>query len=483
MFKTLFPTACLLAALTGALATPPGTASAQNDLPSLGRGTSSLSDLEEQRLGREFMRNARRSMPFVDDPELTQYITSLGNRLAASGDEPGSEFRFYLIRDSALNAFAVPGGHISMNTGLIMATESEGELASVLSHEVAHVTQHHLARMLERTKGQGFQILGALLAAVLLGGEAGQAAVVAANANVIENRLEYTREFEREADAIGVRTLAKAGYDPRAMPAFFERLQRWSRVYETGAPEFLRTHPLTTDRIADTQVRADNYQVSANPDQSDFFHARAKIRAVFSEKPETAAARFASNLDSGEFENEAAERYGYALALSAAGRPDDALAAIDELIEAHPDRVRYQAARANILIDAGRYDSGLDQFESTYQNRPDDLSLNIYYAAALIQTGHYAEAKRNLKQILIKHKDDPRIYSLLARAEGEMGNSLVAHQNLAEYYYLRANLREAHRQLRLAEKYAGDSAYAKQSIEARMNDIRREMEIYEEDEG
>lgn len=483
MFRKLFPIACVSAALIASLGTAPGPVSAQDNLPSLGRANMGLSEVDEQRLGRQFIRNARRSMNFVEDPELTQYISELGQRIASSGDEPGATFRFYLIRDNALNAFAVPGGHIAVNTGLIMATQTEAELASVVAHEVAHVTQHHLARMLEESKGEGLKMLGALAAAILLGGQAGQAAMVAANASAIENQLEYSRGFEKEADGIGLRTLARAGYDPRAMPTFFERLQRWARVYESGAPEFLRTHPLTTNRIADTRTRADNFPSTDNPDPSDFYHVRAKIRAVFSDDPESTAAQFASNLESGDYESETAERYGYALALSNAGRNEEALEVIDELIEQNPESVRHQTARGNILINARRYDEAVAHFEGVHETWPDHHALNLYYAWALTQSKRHADAKRILKKLLLKNDQDPRAYSLLARAEGEMGNSLVAHQNLAEYHYLRADLREAYRQLKLAEKYAGDSDYARESIEARMQEIRREMEIFDEKPG
>lgn len=476
----IIPASCLAAAMALCLGAPPLTAAAQDNLPSLGRGTSGLSQLEEDKLGRQFMREARGSMDFIEDPELTQYISDLGHRIAASSDEPGDDFHFYLIRDSALNAFAVPGGHVVVNTGLIMAAESEPELVAVLAHEVAHVTQHHLSRMVDKTKGQGLKMVGALVAAILLGGEAGQAAVMAANASAIENQLEYTRGFEEEADARGIQTMARAGYDPRAMAQFFEVLQRWARAYDTDAPEFLRTHPLTTHRIADARVRADDYPKPRPPDESAFYHVRAKIRAAFSGDPASTVERFAANLKSGDFENEAAERYGYALALSKAGKYDQALEAIDTLVKMDPDSVRHKTARANILMEAGRYDSARDEFERLREQAPDDYSVGIYYASALLQTKHYSEAKKLLKQLLLKNKKDPQIYSLLARAEGEMGNSLVAHQDLAEYYYLRSDLQQAYKQLKLAQKFVGDSDYARASIEARIRDIQREMEIYDE---
>lgn len=453
---------------------------AQDNLPNLGRDTSTLSDLDEEKLGRSFIRTARKNMKFIEDPELTHYLTALGNLIARNGDEPDSIFHFYLIDNEVLNAFAVPGGHIAVNTGLIMATESEAELASVLAHEVVHVTQHHLARMLSRAQDQKLPLIAAVVAAVLLGGEAGQAALVAANANAIENRLEYSRIFEREADGIGIQILVKAGFDARAMPSFFERLQRWSRVYDSNAPEFLRTHPITSDRIADTAARADTYPPITNRDQTDFFHIRARIRALFSSDPNTTAQRFASNLEAGKFENQQAERYGYALALSKSNRHQDALTQINKLLNSTPDSSRYQIARANILLFAGQFEQALQQFQTTYDNNSKDWITTLYYASALIKTKQYQQAKNVLKNLIIYDKTEPRSYSLLARAEGELGNSLAAHQALAEYHYLRANLVEAQRQLKLAEKYVGSSEYAKASVEARIVDIQEEMQRFDE---
>jgi len=482
MLRITIPGILCAAVLISASTPAPRPAMAQDNLPDLGRASETLSHHDETRLGRQFIRQARQRMDFVDDPELTQYITELGRHIASNSDEPGSAFSFYLIRNDTLNAFAVPGGHIAVHSGLIMATESEAELASVVAHEIAHITQHHLARMIDQTSGGGMRMLGALAAAILLGGEAGQAALVAANASSIEERLEYSRGFEREADGIGLQILARSGYDTRAMPAFFERLQQWSRIYETGAPEFLRTHPITTNRIADTKVRASNFPPADNPDPSDFHHIRAKMRALFNDDPGSAASQFASNLDSGDYDNEHAERYGYAMALSRAGQHDRAFEVIDRLIADNPRSVRYRAARANMLMDAGRYDQALYDFESVHADNPKDLVVGLYYAQALIQTRNYREARQVLKKLRLSHKQDPRIYALLGRAEGEMGDSLASHQYLAEYHYYRYDLAEAKRQLRLAKRYADGNDYAAQSIEAKMKEIQRQMEIYDEEE-
>ena len=450
----------------------------QDNLPNLGRANFSLTELDEEKLGRSFIRTARRSMRFISDPELTGYLTELGNLIALNGDEPSRAFYFYLIEDDALNAFAVPGGHIAVNTGLIMATQSEAELASVIAHEIVHITQHHIARMIERAEGRRLPMIGAVVAAILLGGQAGQAALVAANAGAIGDQLKYSRSFEREADSIGIQTLVKAGFDPRAMPSFFERLQRWSRIYESGAPSFLRTHPLTVDRIADSAERAESYPRVENRDQSDFFHARARIRAYSGGS--NAAAQFASNLDMQSYVSEAAERYGYALALSEAKNHKAAREQIDRLLLEFPDNKRYQIARANVLLNAEKHEESLEQFEQTYAQHPKDRDTVLNYASALVQMKLHAKAKDILKYYLLFEKSDPFAYSLLGRAQGELGDSLSAHQSLSEYFYLRTDLPEAYRQLRLAERYAGDSEYAMASIEARIKEIQREMIIYGE---
>ncbi|MGA8258681.1 MAG: M48 family metalloprotease [Arenicellales bacterium] len=480
MLRKVLQASCLAAVMAVSLGAVPGAAVAQENLPTLGRGTMGLSKMDEEKLGRQFMRQARQTMDFITDPELTQYINELGHRLSSHSDEPNDAFHFYLIRDPQLNAFAVPGGYIVVNTGLVMATENEPELAAVMAHEIAHITQHHLSQMVEDTKGQGFKLLGALVAAILLGGQAGSAAVVGANATAISNQLRYQRGFEQEADDRGIHTMAEAGYDPHAMAQFFKVLERWSRNSDTGGVEFLRDHPLTPNRIADAEVRADQYPRPKPPDETDFYHVRAKIRAMYSDDPEAAAERFAANLKSGKYESENAERYGYALALSRAGRHKEAIQVIGKLIQQYPDSMRYQAARGNILMAAGRFDEAIGDFAQSHERWPDSRPLDIYYATALVQTKHYEQAKRLLKHRLLTDKDDAQLYSLLARAEGEMGNSLVAHQDLAEYYYLRADLPKAYRQLKLAQKYVDGSEYAKASIEARIKDVQREMQIYDE---
>jgi len=452
-----------------------------SDLPDLGdRSAVVISAAEEEKLGREFMRSARQRLRFIEDPELIAYLRQIGGNLAANSDAPQQKFRFYIVQDSSLNAFAVPGGHVTVHTGLITTAQSESELAAVMAHEIAHVSQRHLPRMFAKMQQQNLPALAALVAAILLGGQAGQAALVATNAKMLENQLKYSRDFEREADAIGIRTLAASGFEPRAMPGFFERLQQWGRIHDFGAPEFLRTHPLTSDRVADSEARAESYPRAKPRDQSEFFHIRAKIRALYGQDATDVVQEFAANLADKRYEDLSAERYGYILALTSAGRYDEARNEADKLLAEYPDKVRYSVARAEIEVRAERYQAAVQWYRKARQLAPESEALDIYQANALLKAGFYGEARDLLRRATRRDPERRILYSLLSRAEEKTGNLLAAYQALAEYFYLQGDLSQALNKLQQARKYAGDSFYAQASIDARIQAIRAEIALARE---
>lgn len=464
-------TAILLASL-GLLAGP---AMPQSNLPDLGDHSASiLSAAEEAKLGREFMRQIRHQLDFVDDMELVAYVNEIGQSLARNSDQPNRPFTFYLVRDTTLNAFAVPGGHITLHTGLITTTQHEAELASVVAHEIAHITQSHIARMVARSKRQKLPAMAALIAAILIGGQAGTAAIAATQAGLIEQQLAYSRGFEEEADAIGIATLARAGYDPRGMPDFFNRLQQYSRSQESNAPEFLRTHPLTYNRIVESVSRAEGYARVENPDETKFLLMQAKIRARYGgTNPAKVANGFAARIETNNFQHLAAEQYGYAIALAGNGEYDTARSKLNQLLLADPDQMSYSIALGEIELAAGRPASAVEVYQAAKKRHPDDLVLDLYFVSTLIANKDYTEAKRILKRHLLVRRGDPRLHRLLARTEGESGNNLGAHQELAEYHFYNGNLREALRQLNLAKKYTGDSFYAQSSVDARIQEIQQ----------
>jgi len=233
-----------------------------------------LSLQAERRLGEQVMRDIRRDPAYLDDPEISEYLNALGARLVAASPGARQDFEFFAVRDNSINAFALPGGFVGVNTGLVSASDNESEIASVLAHEIAHVTQRHIARQIGIMKQMQTPMMLAMLAAILLGRsrpDLAQGAAIATQGAAIQSQLSFSRDFEREADRIGFQTLAGAGFDVRAMGVFFEKMQRYTRILDSGAvPGYLRSHPVTTERIADAQNRAAGMPYKQHLDNPEF---------------------------------------------------------------------------------------------------------------------------------------------------------------------------------------------------------------------
>ncbi|MBR4876332.1 MAG: M48 family metalloprotease, partial [Rhodocyclaceae bacterium] len=323
MKKTQWLTAC--AALSLICMTPPLHA-ASDSLPDLGEvGTSSLSVQDETRLGQRIMESIRADAAYLEDAEINYWLQSLGEKLVATSDKAGAPFEFFVVSDASINAFALPGGHIGVHTGLIDAVRNESELASVLSHEIAHVNQRHIAQSIGRRNDTTLMMVAAMLAAALAARsnpDLTQAAIASAQAGAIQSELGYSRAFEREADRIGLNILERAGFDVRAMVSFFERLQQMTRLYESkNLPAYLRTHPLTQERIADMANRVAQMTPREHADSADFRFARAKLRARQG-LPSDAAAYFRAELKKAP--DNAALRYGLAQSLYLGKHNDEA---------------------------------------------------------------------------------------------------------------------------------------------------------------
>lgn len=460
-------------------AAPPPAAAQAVDLPDLGEASEAVvSPAEERRLGENFIRAARRQLHFLDDPELNAYLNRLGGRLARQSGAP-QPFHFFLIDNPDLNAFAVPGGYVGVHTGLVLATRNEAELASVLAHEVAHVSQRHLPRMLMRAKQQSLPTMAAIIAAAMLGGQAGEAAIALTAASQAKHQLDYTREFEREADRIGMQVLARAGFDPRAMPAFFERLQQGSRIYETGLPDFLRTHPVTSDRIAESRGRAERYPPGRR-NSLDFRKFQARIRVVAGGRQGNALAYFRAKVRDPRARGEEAVawRYGYALALLQAGRHEAARAQVRQLLARDPEDPDFLVLEGEIALAAGRVAEAVEILGRARRRHPRQVSLVRHYGRALLRAGRAGEAQRLLERAVRDHAQDPNLQRLLSRAASANGDSLTAHRAMAEYYYLNGNGHAAIDQLQIAARLARGNYYQQASIEARLKEIKEELERF-----
>lgn len=475
--------AMLAASLIWPLAPSPLHA-ANTNLPDLGdESIAVISPAQERKLGEDLMRQARRSLAFMNDPEINEYIQSLGQRLVSHSDNPKQEFRFFVINNPSINAFAVPGGFIGVHTGLILATQKEAELASVLAHETAHITQRHIPRLIAESQRTTLPALAAVLAGILLassGHQGGEAAIALTSAAVTQKGINFTRSFEEEADRMGMQILAQSGFDPNAMPAFFEQMQNLNRLNDTSLPEFLRTHPVTTNRIADSRNRAEQFKVrKTSSDSSDFQHVRAKIRALAPGNPEEIVRGFKENLAQERYPDAEAERYGYAVALLRAHKLADARAEAQKLIERQPNRTAYRVIQAETEMEAGNYKQALDIYAAAYAKASTSPALMQYYVSALLKTGKYRQAKSLLKTALQRRPEDPELYRMLAQAAGGTGATYEAHKAMGEHYYWSGNLPAAIEQLQLAGRFAGDNFYLQSSVEARMTAIKEEMAAYQ----
>src|SRR5688572_10299410 len=307
-------------------------------LPELGDASQAgFTPAQERRIGESIMREIRADRSYLDDPEAAEYLSNLGHRLAARSPDARQGFEFFLLRDPQINAFALPGGYIGVNTGLVLAAQSESEVAGVVAHEISHVTQRHIARMLSQQNQALVTTLASIAAAILLSrvsSDAAQAAFVFGQAGVAQSQLNFTRDHEREADRVGLQLLEQAGFDPRGLATFFERLQKATRVYESAAPSYLRTHPLPFERLADIQNRIQDLRYRQVPDSIEFQLIRAKLKAE-TDTPREAVAFFETSLAERKFLSEAASHYGLAVSSLRANnvaRASSELAAVVKLV-------------------------------------------------------------------------------------------------------------------------------------------------------
>jgi predicted Zn-dependent protease len=421
------------------------------------------------------MREVRRVPDYVSDAAVGDYVQQVGFRLVAASPEPHRHFEFFVVHDRTVNAFALPGGYIGVHTGLLLAAQTESEFASVLAHELAHVLQRHLARQYEAQSKASTMSLVAFALAVLAARSSPQAAeagIAAAQAAPAAIFLSYSRDFEREADRVGFQILEASGYDTAGMPAFFERLQKATRLYENNAPAYLRTHPLTTERIADMQNRAASAPYRQRPDSHEFQLVRAKLRAADGE-PRDAVAFFRTALAERRFADEAAARYGYAAALARAKDFKAADAEISALRKTAPPHPMYETLAARIKAGAGDLAGAEKILAAAGQTHPDVLAIKYDRAEILQRLGRDKEAAALLDDLRKRRPGDPQIYRTLAKSYAALGARTQQHRALAEAYYLQGSVPAAIEQLQFAQAAGDSDFYTLSAIDARLRELKR----------
>lgn len=443
-------------------------------LPELGDvSATAISPADEYRLGESIMREIRSDPAYYDDPEVADYVNSLGNRLLARSDASRQDFEFFVVRDPQINAFALPGGFIGLHTGLILAAQSESEVAGVVAHEIAHVTQRHIARMINQQNQNQLMSIAALAVAILAArsnSQIGEAAMAFGQAGVMQSQLNFSRDNEREADRVGLQLLEGAGFDPRGMAIFFERLQRATRIYEGGAPSYLRTHPLTFERIADIQNRIDNLPYRQVPDGLDFQLIRAKLRAE-SDTPREAVAFFEASLAERKFLSETASRYGLVASLM---RTRDFVRAQKEIapLRKTPSPVIENLA-CRLADAAGRTADALRCYQDALRSHPGSRALFYGNAEQLLRAGQADAALKQVSARIQSRPDDARLYSIQAQAYAALGNRLMQHRSQGEAYARSGRIGAAIEQLQIALKSGQGDFYQLSATEARLRELRK----------
>jgi predicted Zn-dependent protease len=460
-------------------------APAEYNLPDLGDESGALlSPRDERRLGEDFMREAYARLDIQHDPEINEYVRGLGHRLTKAVPG-GSGFHFFVINNGTINAFAVPGGFVGVHSGLLLAARNEAEIAAVLAHESAHITQRHYPRLLSASQRLSGPALAAMIAGILIaasGQSGGEAAVALATAGLAQAQINFTRAFEQEADRIGMSYLDGAGFDARAMPAFFERMESLSRLYETNLPEFLRTHPVTGQRLAESLDHAEGFARRSDPDMAAFAHMQARVR-VLASIPDAALRYFRSAVAQKDSPHPDADRYGYALALLATRQLDRARAEARTLLRKQAGFLPYELLLADIELEAGNTAASLGLYAAAARHHPDSSAAVLHYASALLKGKRPREARDLLDKAVRSPREDPNFYRLLAQAAGSAGRPLEAHRAYGEFYYRTGQPRAAIEQFEIARRYAEGNFYYQSSLEARIREIRESSGLLFKESG
>lgn len=434
-----------------------------------------LSPDQETSFGRQIIRQMRAEGIILEDPQVTEYLQSLGQRLASHAGVPGQRFNFYLIDSADVNAFALPGGYIGINAGLIMMTENESELAGVMAHEVAHVTQRHIARKLEQSARTGMATTLGVLAALVIAATTGQTAIAeagmaAGTALQIQSFINYTRAHEYEADRIGIGILADAGFDPAGMVSMFEQMDRRARLSGSRLPEFLSTHPVSSARITEARDRAATYQIS-NPQESRIYGLmRARARALAT-PANHAYEYFVETLKSAPEAKHQELRYGEALALTGLGRAAEAIAILEPMADKQDDSVYLQLALAQAEFSNLATNKAMRRYERALRIFPRNLAVVDAYARALLSTNRGREAIPHLIGLLPRSEPEPEIYRMLAMASGSVGETADAHYFMSEVHVLNGQLFPAIDQLQLTLATPGINTQQRARAEARLEQL------------
>jgi predicted Zn-dependent protease len=451
---------------------------ADESLPDIGSPADTvLSKENEMIIGRSIYKSLRDADRLVSDPETQEYIQSVGQRIAANAQNGDFRFKFFVVDDPAINAFALPGGYIGIHSGLIMATKSESELAGVMAHEISHVTQRHISRAIYASSRQSILTMAAMLGAILLGAATGSGDIIAggvagAQSMGAQQQINFTRSNEYEADRVGIGLLAASEFDPYGMPDFFETLGRQGGPSASQAPEFLRTHPVTVNRIAETRARADNLPEVEARESTSYSLIRARVRLLDSSTPEDALQFFRGQRELAENAGDLGTEYGIALTQLELGNTRQANQAFAKLLLANEEIIHFHTGYAATQLARGNVNGAFATFDNAIRLFPRNVPLTVRYSEALLANDEPERAHELLLDLYNQVPPTPEQVRLIALAANAAGDTADAHYYMAEYHLLTGNLMMASDQLRLALGIPGLDSVQRARFRSRLMEIQ-----------
>lgn len=424
------------------------------NLPDMGSGANAMvSRAEETQVGRVMVHNLRQEGALLEDPEVNEYLVNVGQRLGSAAQEGNQRFDFFLVRDPSWNAFALPGGFIGVNSGLLLTMESESELAAVVAHEVGHVTQRHIARAVQAQSRQSISTMAAMLGAILIGalsggGDAAPGLITLAQGAAMQQQINFTRMEEVEADSVGIGYMAAAGFDPNAVAAVWTGQMRRDGLDLSEIPDLLKTHPVDRARIAAARSRAAQLPKQHVTDSPTFELVRERVRVIAAVRDADMRPYYEGQLAKGD--HSLATRYGLSLAQMRQGEPDKAAKTLAKLVDEQPGLTMLHGALGQALLAAGHKAEALAAFDKAVTLYPRNVPLSVRYAESLIEAGNPAKAHQLLLDLfnnVVATPEQIRLTALAASAAGDTGD---AYFYMSEYHIASGNLMLATQQLDLA---------------------------------
>jgi predicted Zn-dependent protease len=454
--------------------------SSDSTLPSIGgAGGGLISERQETDIGRQVMTSIRRSAPQITDALVQDYLNSIIYRLVPSAPLSSSDLTLAIIDSPDINAFAVPGNVVGVNGGLFLNAESEQQFASVLAHELAHLSQRHFARRLEQQETSAPLTIAGMIAGIILSAvtqsDVGIAAIAGTQALAVQNMLAYSRAHEQEADRVGMDILASSGMDPRGMPEMFEIMMRQNRLQGNRVPEYLSTHPLTQNRVSDTRNRAEQYPRRDVADAQEYHLVRSRLQVRYAKSADIAVETFKDYLNRSDTEKPDAIRYGLAVALLRNGNQSEAISELERLLDGTPGRITYQVTLAEALIEQDKLNEARSLLSEALSRNPGNYPITDMLAHLETAAGNGERAAEYLHRLTRELPKKEHLWLRLAEAEGLARNIVGVHRARAEYDILMGDLEAAQRQLRQAQERLPAGAPLRQIVTERLSQVSERL--------